>query len=160
MTTAEVLSPPSGYAGGREPVVSVRQLVKRFGDVEAVAGIDLDVRAGETFGFLGPNGAGKSTTIGILTTRVRQTSGTASVAGADVARTRVVRIPIVVVFPAPFGPRSPNSSPSGTSRSSESSATISDGGAPSARVPAGRAPLAGLPIGGVGPRRAPAAGAG
>src|SRR5918995_140509 len=48
--------------------ITIRGLVKRFKQVEAVAGIDLDVRPGETFGFLGPNGAGKSTTIKILCT--------------------------------------------------------------------------------------------
>jgi len=54
--------------------------------VDAVRGLDLDVRRGEFFGILGPNGAGKSTTIGILTTLVRPTSGSATVAGVDVAR--------------------------------------------------------------------------
>jgi ABC-2 type transport system ATP-binding protein len=99
MTTAEVLSPPSGYAGEREPVVSVRQLVKRYGDVEAVAGIDLDVLAGETFGFLGPNGAGKSTTINILCTLAHPTGGSATVAGHDVVRAQSeVRRNIGLVF--------------------------------------------------------------
>jgi ABC-2 type transport system ATP-binding protein len=56
------------------------------GGVEAVKGIEFDVGAGEVFGLLGPNGAGKSTTIGMLTTTVRPTSGTARLAGFDVAR--------------------------------------------------------------------------
>jgi ABC-2 type transport system ATP-binding protein len=54
------------------------------GDVIALESLDLDIRAGEFFGLLGPNGAGKTTAIGILTTRVRPTSGRAIVAGADV----------------------------------------------------------------------------
>ena len=55
------------------------------GDVEAVRGVDLDVRQGEVFGFLGPNGAGKSTTVRMLTTLMTITAGTAHVAGVDVA---------------------------------------------------------------------------
>ena len=54
--------------------------------IEALAGLDLEVGAGEFFGLLGPNGAGKTTTIGILTTRVLPTAGQAFVAGADVVR--------------------------------------------------------------------------
>ena len=60
-------------------------------DVVALDSLDLDIRAGEFFGLLGPNGAGKSTTIGVLTTRIRPTSGRAVVAGADVA-TESVRV--------------------------------------------------------------------
>jgi ABC-2 type transport system ATP-binding protein len=67
-------------------------------DVIALDALDLDIRAGEFFGLLGPNGAGKTTAIGILTTRVRPTSGTATVAGADVVTDSVrVRQTIGVV---------------------------------------------------------------
>jgi ABC-2 type transport system ATP-binding protein len=72
------------------PAVLAEGLVKHFtgrdGDVEAVRGVDLEVRAGEIFGFLGPNGAGKSTTVRMLTTLLSITSGRAEVVGTDVAR--------------------------------------------------------------------------
>jgi ABC-2 type transport system ATP-binding protein len=70
----------------RQPAIDVRQLRKTYpGGVEAVKGIDFEVAAGEVFGLLGPNGAGKSTTIGMLTTTIAPTSGSAHVAGFDVA---------------------------------------------------------------------------
>jgi len=56
-------------------------LAKRFGSDVAVSGLDLEVAAGTVYGFLGPNGAGKTTTIGMLTTLLRPSSGTARVAG-------------------------------------------------------------------------------
>src|ERR671931_2428442 len=68
-------------------MIEVTKLRKVYpGGIEAVKGIDFDVGAGEVFGLLGPNGAGKSTTIGMLTTTVRPTSGTARLAGFDVGR--------------------------------------------------------------------------
>jgi ABC-2 type transport system ATP-binding protein len=79
--------------------VEVQGLRKTYGAVEAVRGVDFDVRAGETFGFLGPNGAGKSTTIKILCTLARATAGSATVAGFDVERQRdEVRRQIGLVF--------------------------------------------------------------
>jgi ABC-2 type transport system ATP-binding protein len=63
----------------------VKHYRSRTGVVEAVRGVDLSVEAGEIFGFLGPNGAGKSTMIKMLTTLLSITSGTARVAGVDVA---------------------------------------------------------------------------
>ena len=75
---------------GGSPAILAEGLVKRYtgreGTVEAVRGVDLEVPAGEVFGFLGPNGAGKSTTVRMLTTLLTITSGRAEVAGADVAR--------------------------------------------------------------------------
>jgi ABC-2 type transport system ATP-binding protein len=73
--------------GERRPShIFAEGLVRRFGDIEAVAGIDLDIKAGQIFGFLGPNGAGKSTTVRMLTTLLRPTAGHASVAGYDVVK--------------------------------------------------------------------------
>ncbi|MFB4310359.1 ATP-binding cassette domain-containing protein [Actinomadura sp. GTD37] len=84
------------------PAVEVDGLIKRFGDVEAVRGIDFAVRPGEIFGFLGPNGAGKSTTINMLCTLLRPTAGRARVAGHDVAAERdSVRRNIGLVFQDP-----------------------------------------------------------
>ncbi len=66
-----------------EPELSVRckGLVKRYGDVTAVDGLDLEVRAGECFGLLGPNGAGKTTTVEILEGLVEPTAGTVEILG-------------------------------------------------------------------------------
>ena len=83
-------------------VIAAEQLVKRYGEIEAVRGIDLQVRAGEIFGFLGPNGAGKTTTINILCTLLRATSGRATVAGIDVDHDpAAVRRRIGLVFQDP-----------------------------------------------------------
>ncbi|SFO50417.1 MULTISPECIES: daunorubicin resistance protein DrrA family ABC transporter ATP-binding protein [Actinomadura] len=84
------------------PAVEVDGLTKRFGDVEAVRGIELSVRPGEIFGFLGPNGAGKSTTINMLCTLLRPSGGSARVAGHDVVTERdAVRRNIGLVFQDP-----------------------------------------------------------
>jgi ABC-2 type transport system ATP-binding protein len=83
----------------REPVISVHGLAKRYGDIQAVAGVDFEVFRGETFGFLGPNGAGKTTTINMLCTLAMPTAGSARVAGFDTVRERDdVRRSIGLVF--------------------------------------------------------------
>jgi ABC-2 type transport system ATP-binding protein len=87
---------------GSIPAVEVAGLEKRYGEVEAVRGVDFRVEPGETFGFLGPNGAGKSTTINILCTLARPTAGAARVAGHDVRTERdAVRRSIGLVFQDP-----------------------------------------------------------
>ena len=70
---------------GCEEAIRIENIVKRFGDFEAVKGISFDVKAGETFGLLGPNGAGKSTLIRMMTTLIPITSGRAFIDGHDVA---------------------------------------------------------------------------
>ena len=69
-----------------EFAIYVRGLRKAYGNFEAVKGIDFEVVTGEVFGLLGPNGAGKSTTIGMLTTTIKPTAGTAVLAGHDVVQ--------------------------------------------------------------------------
>ena len=82
----------TGDAGGGSgsTVIVARDLRRTFrargGDVEAVAGVDLRVEAGEIFGFLGPNGAGKTTTLRLLATLLPPTAGEATVAGCDLRR--------------------------------------------------------------------------
>ncbi|WP_249010228.1 ATP-binding cassette domain-containing protein [Conexibacter sp. DBS9H8] len=82
--------------------ITVDNLLKRYGDFEAVKGVSFEVGQGEVFGFLGPNGAGKSTTINMLCTLTRPTSGRAEVAGHDVVSARDdVRRNIGLVFQDP-----------------------------------------------------------
>jgi lipooligosaccharide transport system ATP-binding protein len=69
-----------------EPLIAAHDLVKRFGDFTAVAGIDLEVRAGEAFGFLGPNGAGKSSTMRMIGCVSAPTGGTLRILGMDPVR--------------------------------------------------------------------------
>jgi ABC-2 type transport system ATP-binding protein len=64
--------------------IETRDIARSFGEVTAVAGVDLAVAEGEIYAFLGPNGAGKTTTVRMLTTLLRPTSGSATVAGHDV----------------------------------------------------------------------------
>ena len=77
---------PAAASAATEPVVRVRGLTKRYGDVQAVAGIDFDVAPGEVFGLLGPNGAGKTTTVEILEGLRTPDGGEALVLGQDVAK--------------------------------------------------------------------------
>jgi ABC-2 type transport system ATP-binding protein len=69
-----------------ENIIEVKNLVKRYGDVRALDGIDFHVRRGEIFGLLGPNGAGKTTTINILTGLARPGGGTVLCCGSDAVR--------------------------------------------------------------------------
>ena len=84
------------------PAIEVEDLVKSYGEVEAVRGVSFTVPPGEVFGFLGPNGAGKSTTINMLCTLAKPTSGAARVSGFDVVTQRdAVRRHIGLVFQDP-----------------------------------------------------------
>jgi len=83
---AGVPVPASRGGSSGHPVIEVRGLRKSYDGVEAVAGIDLEVRTGEVFAFLGPNGAGKTTTVEILEGYRRRTAGEVSVLGVDPAQ--------------------------------------------------------------------------
>jgi ABC-2 type transport system ATP-binding protein len=71
---------------GSEPAISAQGLVKSFGEVRALDGVDLEAAPGTVLGVLGPNGAGKTTAVRVLTTLLRPDGGTARVAGLDVVR--------------------------------------------------------------------------
>jgi len=72
------------HAHGSEPAISVEGLVKSFGEVRALDGVDLEAAPGAVLGLLGPNGAGKTTAVRVLTTLLAPDGGTARVAGLDV----------------------------------------------------------------------------
>jgi ABC-2 type transport system ATP-binding protein len=86
--SATVQESREAHDSSRQPVaaIAVEKIVKRYGDFEAVKGVDFSVAEGEIFGLLGPNGAGKSTLIRMMTTLIPVTSGRAMIAGYDVAR--------------------------------------------------------------------------
>jgi ABC-2 type transport system ATP-binding protein len=69
-----------------EPAITATGLVKSFGDVRALDGVDLEVAPGSVLGLLGPNGAGKTTAVRVLTTLLKPDAGTATVAGLDVVK--------------------------------------------------------------------------
>jgi ABC-2 type transport system ATP-binding protein len=102
-------APPTRRRGMPGPQIGpvgapVSPLPQGAREILALDGLDLEVPPGEFFGLLGPNGAGKTTTIGVLTTRVRPTSGSAAVAGIDVSTSPVAvkqRIGVVPQQPNP-----------------------------------------------------------
>jgi ABC-2 type transport system ATP-binding protein len=81
----QITDPRASARSSSEPAIRAEALERRFGDVAAVDGVDLDIKSGEIYGFLGPNGAGKTTTVRVLCTLLTRTGGQASVAGYDVA---------------------------------------------------------------------------
>jgi ABC-2 type transport system ATP-binding protein len=101
MMTVPAPAPPLAGNQSGDDLVVVDQLVKRYPKLpfNAVDGVSFSVRPGEVFGLLGPNGAGKTTTIGVLTTRVRPTSGRAVVAGIDVTEDAVAAKRALAVVP-------------------------------------------------------------
>ncbi|MTA84793.1 MAG: ATP-binding cassette domain-containing protein, partial [Actinobacteria bacterium] len=76
--TSDISQAPNGT-----PLITAKGLIKRYGDFEAVAGIDFEVRKGESFGFLGPNGAGKSSTMRIIAATSQRTGGEITILGKD-----------------------------------------------------------------------------
>jgi ABC-2 type transport system ATP-binding protein len=83
-------------------IIEISILVKNYGKIQAVRGIDLNIERGEIFGLLGPNGAGKTTTIGMLCTIIRPSSGSALVASHDIVKEpAAVRRNVGIVFQDP-----------------------------------------------------------
>jgi ABC-2 type transport system ATP-binding protein len=77
---------PGGRGGDGEPAISIAGLVKSFGQVRALDGVDLEAAQGTVLGLLGPNGAGKTTAVRVMTTLLSPDAGAVRVAGLDVVR--------------------------------------------------------------------------
>jgi ABC-2 type transport system ATP-binding protein len=91
---------PAASAVHTTPIITTVGLKKTYpGGVAAVKGVDIEIMAGEIYGLLGPNGAGKSTTIGMLTTRVIPTGGSAMVGGVDVIHHPALAKQVIGVVP-------------------------------------------------------------
>ncbi len=80
------MNPEGNEIAGAAPAIALRGVVKRYGEIVAVNGLDLEVEPGICFGLLGPNGAGKSTTMRMLTAQTIADEGTLSVLGYDLPR--------------------------------------------------------------------------
>jgi ABC-2 type transport system ATP-binding protein len=78
--------PSKARAGAGDAAISVSGLFKSYGDIQALAGVDLEVARGRVLGLLGPNGAGKTTLVRVLATLLKPDAGTARVIGLDVVR--------------------------------------------------------------------------
>jgi len=92
-------APPLGAAGGFIARADAKGGKQPKAQIAALDGLSLQVKPGEIFGLLGPNGAGKSTTVGVLTTRVRPTSGQAWVGDHDVWQEQAVVKHLIGVVP-------------------------------------------------------------
>ena len=97
---------------GGDPLLEVRDVAKRFGDVRAVDGVSFDVRAGETLGLVGESGSGKSTLARLMARLIKPTSGSVSFRGRDVAAfgrrdLRALRREVQVVFQDPYSALNP-----------------------------------------------------
>ena len=95
-----------------EPLVAVRELAKRYGDVRAVDGVSFDVRAGETLALVGESGSGKSTLARLMTRLLEPTSGSVAFRGRDLAGLgrrdlKALRREVQVVFQDPYGALNP-----------------------------------------------------
>src|SRR5436305_9076742 len=77
------MTAPAVAADGGAPPVEVRGLAKSYGEIAAVAGIDLTVNPGDVYGYLGPNGAGKTTALRMMLGLIRPTAGTVRLFGRD-----------------------------------------------------------------------------
>src|SRR5438128_6818475 len=88
MTTAATLSSVISDVSPSTSAVRVVRLTKKYGDTQAVGGIDLDIRRGEIFGLIGPDGAGKTTTFQILAGVMEATSGVAEIFGRPARQMR------------------------------------------------------------------------
>ena len=80
------------------PMICLKGITVRFGDFEALHGIDVDVREGEFFTFLGPSGCGTTTTLRTITGFIEPVSGTVSVGGRDITHVPIEKRDIGIVF--------------------------------------------------------------